>query len=253
MTGTGSRGSRSRSCGCRLEPNRLARFDSSKMVASSCPLRAVRRCGVEASKSAAKRRFDRWARSYEHDRRSRFNAQPQQEALAALALQPNDHFLDVGCGTGAAVRAAAAVVDRAVGVDIAPKMIGRAKELAAGLPRAEFIVGDSEQLPFPDGAFTALLCTASFHHYPDSEQALAEMARVLASGGRLVIADGTSDLRIARLADRLLRRLDRSHVRLYRTHELVELVQRAGFSDVTTRHLWDGGYAILTARRVTAT
>jgi len=76
---------------------------------------------------------------------------------------------------------------------------------------------------------------------------------VLASGGRLVIADGTSDLRIARLADRLLRRLDRSHVRLYRTHELVELVQRAGFSDVTTRHVWDGGYAILTARRVTAT
>lgn len=204
---------------------------------------------MESTKTAARRRFDRWAGTYERDRRSRFNARPQQEALAVLALQPNDRFLDVGCGTGAAVRAAAAVVERAVGVDIAPKMIVRAKELAAGLPHAEFVVGDSEQLPFPAEAFTALLCTASFHHYPEPELALAEMARVLAPGGRLVIADGTSDLRIARIADRLLRLLDRSHVRLYPTDELVDLVHHAGFDDVATRHLWDGGYAILSARR----
>lgn len=204
---------------------------------------------METTKGAARRRFDRWAASYERDRRSRFNARPQQAALAALALQPNDHLLDVGCGTGAAVRSAAAVVARAVGVDIAPKMIGRARELAAGLPRAQFVVGDSERLPFPDGAFTAVLCTASFHHYPDPERALAEMARVLVPGGRLALADGTSDLRVARLADRVLRRLDRSHVRLYRRHELVELVERSGFGTVTVRLLWDGGYAILEACR----
>jgi ubiquinone/menaquinone biosynthesis C-methylase UbiE len=114
------------------------------------------------------------------DRRSRFIAKPQREALAALALQPNDRFLDVGCGTGAAVRAAAAIVDRAVGVDISPEMVRRAKELAAELPRAEFVVGDSEHLPFPAGAFTAVLCTSSFHRYSDPRRALAEMARVLA-------------------------------------------------------------------------
>jgi ubiquinone/menaquinone biosynthesis C-methylase UbiE len=182
--------------------------------------------------------------------RSRFNAKPQQEALGALALQPNDRFLDVGCGTGAAVRAAAPVVERAVGVDIVPAMIMRAKALAAELPRAEFVVGDSEKLPFPGAAFTALLCTASFHHYPDPERALAEMARVLTPGGKLVIADGTADLRIARLVDRLLRLLDRSHVRLYRTTELVELVIGAGFGEVDVCHLWDGGYAILNARRM---
>lgn len=204
---------------------------------------------MESTKTAAKRRFDRWAATYERDRRSRFNARPQQDALAVLALQPNDRFLDVGCGTGAAVRAAATVVEHAVGVDIAPKMILRAKELAAGLPGAEFTIGDSEQLPFPAEAFTALLCTASFHHYPEPERALAEMARVLAPGGRLVIADGTGDLRIARIADRVMRWVDRSHVRLYRTDELVDLVNRAGFGDVATQHLWDGGYAILSARR----
>lgn len=94
--------------------------------------------------------------------------------------------------------------------------------------------------------------TASFHHYPNPRQALAEMARVLEPGGRLVIADGTADLRVARIADWFLRRFDRSHVRLYRTRELVELVEDAGFAEVRTGHLWDGGYLILSACRVPA-
>jgi ubiquinone/menaquinone biosynthesis C-methylase UbiE len=175
----------------------------------------------DSAKGAARRKFDRWAGSYERDRRSRFNARPQQEALAALELRDVDRFLDVGCGCGAAVRAAAAVVERAVGVDISSEMIRHADELAASLPNVEFVVGDSEALPLPDGAFTAVLCTASFHHYPNPERALAEMARVLDRNGRLAIADGVRDLWTARIADALLRRFDRSHIRLYRSDELV--------------------------------
>src|SRR5262249_40262027 len=164
------------------------------------------------------------AKSYESDRRSRFIAAPQQDALRALALGPDDRFLDVGCGTGAAVREAAAVAEHAVGVDLSPRMIERAKVLAADLPRAEFSVGDSEHLPFPDECFTALLCTSSFHHYPEPQRALAEMGRVLAPGGRLALADGIADRVTARAADRLLRLLDSTHVRLYRTEELLAML-----------------------------
>jgi ubiquinone/menaquinone biosynthesis C-methylase UbiE len=202
-----------------------------------------------SKKAAARERFDRWAGTYERDRRSRFNAKPQREALAALALRPGDRFLDVGCGTGVAVRTAAAVVDRAVGVDLSPEMVNWAKELADGLPRAEFVVGDSEALPFPDGAFTALLCTSSFHHYPEPWRALGEMARVLAVGGRFVLADGTSDRFVARIADGLLRRFDRGHVRLYRSDELVARIRAAGFDEIAVRSMWDGGYMIVSARR----
>jgi ubiquinone/menaquinone biosynthesis C-methylase UbiE len=202
-----------------------------------------------ATKDAARRKFDRWAGSYERDRRSRLNARPQQEALAALALGPADRLLDVGCGSGAAVRAAAATAERAVGVDLSAAMIERARSLAAGIVSAEFLVADSEALPFDDGSFTAVLCTASFHHYPHPERALAEMARVLTPDGRLVLSDGTADLRVARVADWFLRRFDRSHVRLYRTEELVAMLAGARLVVADVRHLFDGGYAIVRAAR----
>ena len=199
-------------------------------------------------KDAARRKFDRWAASYERDRRSRFNARPQREALAALELRSGDRFLDVGCGSGVAVRAAAAIADRAVGVDISENMIRRASELAGQGAKVEFVVGDSEALPFPDGAFTAVLCTASFHHYPHPERAVAEMARVLDRDGRVVIADGARDLLTARIADAILRRIDRSHVRLYRSDELTAFLRDAGFSDLDVSTLYGGGYAIVRGR-----
>jgi ubiquinone/menaquinone biosynthesis C-methylase UbiE len=200
---------------------------------------------VASIKNEAKAKFDRWSGSYERDRRSRFNARLQERALDALALAPPDRFLDVGCGTGAAVRQAAGTVERAVGVDLSEGMIERARELAADTAGAEFVVGDSELLPFGDGSFSAILCTASFHHYADPDGALAEMARVLVAEGRLVLADGTADLRAARVVDWFMRRVDRSHVRLYRTAELLAMLARAGFVEPQVEHLWDGGYAII--------
>jgi ubiquinone/menaquinone biosynthesis C-methylase UbiE len=200
-------------------------------------------------KAVARKRFDRWARRYERDRRSRANVGPQTAALGALALAADDRLLDVGCGTGAAIRAAARMVERAVGVDISTQMIERAHALAAGLGNVEFIVADSEQLPFPDGTFTAVMCSSSFHHYPDPAKALREMARVLTRGGRLVIADPDADLALVRIADRVLRRVDRSHVRLYRGAEFAALARAAGFDDAATSPLGIRGYLLLSGHR----
>ncbi len=198
---------------------------------------------------AARRGFDRWAPRYEEDRRSRFIATLQRESVAALDLQPSDRFLDVGCGTGAAVREAATVVERAAGADLSPAMLARAGQLAEGLPNVEFIEAQSDDLPFDDGAFTAVLCTTSFHHYPDPDAALREMARVLEPGGRLVIGDPSTDRLTVRMADPFLRLTDRSHVHMYRVRELAGLLYRAGFSRVRARHLFSGGYAIWRAVR----
>jgi ubiquinone/menaquinone biosynthesis C-methylase UbiE len=137
--------------------------------------------------------------------------------LAALDLTEDDLLLDVGCGTGAASRAASAVARLVVGVDLSPEMIRRATELAGDVENVRFMVADAEQLPFDDGAFTAVVCSNSFHHYPDPSRAVREMARVLASDGKLVIGDACADLPAARIADAVLRRIEPGHVRLYRS------------------------------------
>jgi len=206
------------------------------------PIRATKR-------DASRRHFDRWSRRYESDRVSRRLAERQREALTTLALAPGDAMLDVGCGTGAAVRAAAALADRAVGVDLSAGMIARGRELAAATPNVELLEADAEALPFADGSFTAVLCTTSLHHYPDAARAVAEMARVLAAGGRAVIADAATDRRLVWLADRALRRLQRSHVGLRSAGELEALLLEAGFVGSRTRPLMDGVYAIVHATK----
>jgi ubiquinone/menaquinone biosynthesis C-methylase UbiE len=202
-----------------------------------------------STKDDAQRTFDRWAGSYERDPFSRLIGRCQRDALEALELGEGDRLLDVGCGTGAAVRAAAEVVERAMGVDLSPKMLTQARERARGLSNVEFVEGDSENLPFGDGEFTAVLCTTSLHHYPHPDAAAREMARVLAPDGRAVIGDGTSDAIVMRVADFLCRTFEPGHVRFHRAEDLRRLLEGAGFERTERRSIWGGIYGIATAAR----
>ena len=200
---------------------------------------------VDATKASTRGWFDRRAGSYESGFTSRWRDPVQRDSLAALELTTEDRLLDVGCGTGAASRAAAAVAASVVGIDLSPEMIHQAVDLAEGIENVRFEVADAEGLPFGDREFTAVLCSNSFHHYPDPLQAVREMARVLAPGGHLVIGDACADLASARFADRLLRRFEPGHVRLYRSAELGSFLYGAGLSQVMLRRLSGGGLAIV--------
>ena len=209
---------------------------------------STRRPLAERSESRSSR-FDRWARTYERDPVSRFIAGPQNEALRSLELDSADRFCDVGCGTGAAVRNAAMVASRAVGVDASVEMVGRAEQLAGDSRNATFVAGDATRLPFADGAFTAVLCTTSFHHYADPRAAAREIGRVTAAAGRLALGDGVSDRLIVRVLDLVAGILERSHVAFQRSPGLVQLFEAAGFTDIRVRTQWFGGYALLTGRK----
>jgi ubiquinone/menaquinone biosynthesis C-methylase UbiE len=204
---------------------------------------------MDRSKRSARRWFDRRARAYESGVTSRWRDPVQRASLEALELTRADRVLDVGCGTGAATRAAAPLAESVVGMDLSPEMIRQAVELARGVGNVRFEVGDAEEQSFDDGAFTAVLCSNSFHHYPDPARAVAEMARVLAPGGRLVIGDACSDLVAARIADVFLRWFEPGHVHLHRSVELGRFVQSAGLSGVMLKSLSGGGFAIVRGRR----
>jgi ubiquinone/menaquinone biosynthesis C-methylase UbiE len=198
-----------------------------------------------SSKASTRGWFDHRAGSYEGGFTSRWRDPVQRGSLDALELTAEDRLLDVGCGTGAASRAAAGMAASVVGIDLSPEMIRQAVDLAEGIENVRFEVADAEQLPFGDREFTAVLCSNSLHHYPDPLQAVREMARVLAPNGRIVIGDACADLATARFADRLLRRFEPGHVRLYRSTELGSFLYGAGLSDVMLRRLSGGGMAIV--------
>lgn len=99
--------------------------------------------------------------------------------------------LDIGCGTGFFALLLAELGHRAVGVDFADAMLTRAREKAsaAGL-EIDFRSGDVENLEFADGSFDFLIERHVIWTLPDPRGALAEWARVLRPGGRLVLVEG---------------------------------------------------------------
>jgi ubiquinone/menaquinone biosynthesis C-methylase UbiE len=204
---------------------------------------------VEDSRTqAARTHFDRWSATYEQDRASGRLREIQTRALGILA--PDDVLLDLGCGTGAAVREAAPGVRRAVGLDLSPAMIARARTLATAIGNVEFLEVDvSGRLPFTDGEFTAVLCTTAFHHFPRKQDTIAEMWRVLAPGGRLVIADANRSHPAVFVLDLLLRAFQRSHVGFESPAHLRSDLRSAGFADVTTSTIWGGGNMFVRAEK----
>jgi ubiquinone/menaquinone biosynthesis C-methylase UbiE len=208
----------------------------------------------DARTTAARTHFDRWSETYERGRGARRLQGLQTAALASLALNRDDVLLDLGCGTGAAVRKAAATVRRAVGFDLSPAMIEQAQSLAAGLHNVEFRVGDvSEPLPFTDGEFTAIVCSSAFHHFPRPLDTVAEMSRVLAPGGRLVIADANSRHPVVFALDLALRRFQASHFGFRSPARLTQDLCAAGFARTAVCTIWGRSYAFVRAERATVT
>ena len=115
--------------------------------------------------------------------------------LDVAELSPGASVLDVGCGTGTLALEAYQRVGpagRVVGIDPGPRQIDRARTKAArrGV-EVHFQIGAIERLPFTDASFDAVLSTLMMHHLPDDLKrvGLAEIARVLKPGGRLLVAD----------------------------------------------------------------
>ena len=100
--------------------------------------------------------------------------------------------LDCGCGTGPMIQLLHDKYPNKhyVGLDLTPEMINVAN--AKKLSNTEFVVGDSENLPFEENSFDAIICSNSFHHYPNPQNFFDSAYCVLRKGGRLILRDYTS-------------------------------------------------------------
>jgi ubiquinone/menaquinone biosynthesis C-methylase UbiE len=160
----------------------------------------------------------------------------RQRTINLAQLQPGEQVLDVGCGTGTLATEVARRVGRSgrvAGVDPGTRQIARARAKAARRHVSiDFQVGVIEQLPFPDQSFDVVFSTLMMHHLPAplKRQGLAEIARVLKPGGRLVIADFTHKQDRAGRAARF-------PAGGSRMHDLAVLLKEAGFDQLETEEL----------------
>jgi SAM-dependent methyltransferase len=158
--------------------------------------------------------------------------------LDALALQPGERLLDIGCGGGLllgdALRAGAVVS----GLDHSEEMVALARERA---PQATVLHGTAERLPFAAAAFDAVSMSVVFLFLADPVAALAEARRVLCRGGRLALFTSAPELIGTPAAPEPLARLGH----FYSDAELLALAHEAGLTGPAVHN--DGGGQLLTA------
>jgi ArsR family transcriptional regulator len=96
---------------------------------------------------------------------------------------------DLGCGTGQMSAALAPFVLRVIAVDASAAMLQAARKRLGAFENIELRRGDLEALPIDDGRLDAAAMALVLHHLPDPAAVMAEVARVLKPGGRLLIVD----------------------------------------------------------------
>jgi ArsR family transcriptional regulator len=159
-------------------------------------LQEVRAARAEMAADYFSRHAEEW-----DSLRSLHIAEAEVEAAITtlLAAQPLGRVLDIGTGTGRMIELFAHQAKRFVALDNSVEMLRLARAKLAGLTEAasvqahtEIILGDFNLLPFEDGSFDTVLFHQVLHYAPTTDRAIAEAARLLAPGGRLLIVDFAS-------------------------------------------------------------
>jgi ubiquinone/menaquinone biosynthesis C-methylase UbiE len=160
---------------------------------------------------------------------ARKNAAMNAACVEWLAPKPEDRVLELGFGHGRTIEWLAARADSVAGVDPSDTMLRQASRrnrdaIAAG--RVRLAKGDARRIPFAGGSFDCVLAANCVQFWGDLAAALAEIRRVLAPDGRLLVGIRVHDPKAGRFASPGFREAEIEAVRA--------AVERAGFAEVRT-------------------
>jgi demethylmenaquinone methyltransferase/2-methoxy-6-polyprenyl-1,4-benzoquinol methylase len=212
-----------------------------------------------------RRMFDRIAPVYDAMNRTMTAGLDQRwrRQTAEAVVRPGDSVLDACCGTGDLAIACARAGGRVTGLDFSDRMLERARRKA---PELEWVRGDLLALPFDDASFDAATVGFGVRNVEDLERALAELRRVLHSGGPVGILEITRPRGVLApfyrfwfdgvvpLLGKLLpggsayTYLPASVRRFPEPDQLAELMVAAGFGEVRFRRFAGGIVALHTAK-----
>jgi len=129
------------------------------------------------------------------ERMNLFQEPEARTLIADLGLPPASRGLDVGCGVGLFALWLAEAVGaegRVVGIEPSAERVEAARDLVGGArpgPRLEFRVGDATKIDAAGASFDWVWCGDVLHHVQDTSRALAEFARVVRPGGRVIVKE----------------------------------------------------------------
>jgi demethylmenaquinone methyltransferase/2-methoxy-6-polyprenyl-1,4-benzoquinol methylase len=239
----------------------MIRTSSAAPHAEGLPVGAEKRRAVRAMFDRIAPRYDALNRLFTLGLDQRW----RRLALDSIGVGAGDLVVDLATGTGDLAELACARGARVIGVDSARGMLRGAQRRGM---RAALVQGEVERVPLPDAAASAVVCGFSLRNFVALDRVLAEMARLLSSGGRLALLDvDVPRSRIVRfghslyfervvpklgalLSDRAAYRyLPRSVSYLPPRDDLLAEVRKAGFEEVEHRTLLFGTAQLITARR----
>jgi ubiquinone/menaquinone biosynthesis C-methylase UbiE len=158
--------------------------------------------------------FDSLALDYVRERERQFSFRSQKRIAIDMLAGGEGRLLEIGCGPAVMTPELLAMGFEVRGIDVSGEMVRRARQRMAGHPlekRCRFEVGDVERLRYASGRFNAVLCMGVLEYLPRYGRALAEISRVLAPGGVVIITlpNRASTYHVARSGYEALRSLDR--------------------------------------------
>jgi SAM-dependent methyltransferase len=165
---------------------------------------------------------------------SRVHALGASLAEMVRLAQPQPHWLalDVAPGGGHSALAIAPYVRMVVALDVTLPMLQAARTFAQTQDQMNILwaQGDGGRLPFAGRQFDLVTCRVALHHFPHQAAAIADWARVLKPGGRLVLVDniGPEDEQANRYVNAFEKLRDNSHGKLYPPAVLIAFIEAAG-------------------------
>jgi ubiquinone/menaquinone biosynthesis C-methylase UbiE len=152
--------------------------------------------------------------------------------ISISGVAKTDRVLELACGNGNATLAFAARCARAIGIDVIeePLRLAQSAAIERNIVNTDFIVSEVERLSFNDGVFNGALCRFAFHHFANPTRVFAELARVVAPGGWMVIVDmvTSEDPGKAALHNSMERLCDPTHSRALAASEFERMFTEHG-------------------------
>lgn len=207
---------------------------------------------TEKFKNLSKKEFTKAAEKYDWDKAGVYKIcrNDYPDILEEIKKEDFNDLLDAGCWTWPIIELLTKEFPdkHYVGLDLTPKMIEVAKKKK--LKNAEFIVWDCEDLPFENNSFDIIVCSQSFHHYPNPQKFFNNVSRVLRPGGKLILRDMHLWKLLSYFANYIelpiLNRLGYWDVKIYTKSDIQKLCDKAWLTLENFEHrLWLRLHAII--------